>query len=79
MSDEKSNFENEMMLFNILSMMQTPPQLHVWNVKYADKNGNIYNIRYSTATKDEAIRLFRSEQDKGDVIKSIRKVREKHV
>lgn len=79
MIDEKDTFEKEMTLLELLCIMQPHPKLHVWNVKYTDKNGDVHYVRYTTATRDEAIRLFRSEQDHGDVIKSVRKVKNNDV
>ena len=51
-------------------------EIHLWDVSYTDKYGNKQCVRYCARTEEEAKRLFRSEQEHGDVLEGIRKVRE---
>lgn len=51
-------------------------EMHLWDVRYTDKYGNKQCVRYCARTEDEAKRLFRSEQERGEVLESIRKVKD---
>lgn len=73
LQSEIESIKLEMMLHEI-ACKAAEPELHLWNVRYADKNGKKHSVRYCTATKYEAERLFNSERDAGDIILSIRKV-----
>ena len=49
--------------------------MKLWEVQYTDKYGNKQRVRYCATTKDGAASLFRSEQQKGEVLKSIKEVK----
>jgi hypothetical protein len=45
--------------------------MKLWDVTYRDVNGNRHVVRYCTVSKSDAIRLFKSEQERGDVFEGI--------
>ena len=51
--------------------------MKLWDVRYADAHGNKQLVRYCAVSKDDAMRLFKSEQQRGEVLESITRHRER--
>ena len=57
--------------------MFSEKDMKLWNVRYTDANGNKQLVRYCAVSKSDAMRLFKSEQERGDVLESITEHRER--
>lgn len=53
--------------------------MKLWDVRYTDSNGNKQLVRYCAVSKSDALRLFKSEQERGEVLESITEHRERKV
>ena len=52
-------------------------KMKLWDVRYTDAHGNKQCVRYCAVSEEHTKRLFRSEQERGEVLESIEKVKDK--
>ena len=57
--------------------MFSEKKMKLWDVRYKDANGNKHLVRYCAVSKSDAMRLFKSEQERGDVFESITEHKER--
>ena len=53
--------------------------MKLWDVCYTDKYGNRQLVRYCAVSKSDAMRLFKSEQERGEVLKSITEYKKREI
>lgn len=52
-------------------------KMKLWDIRYTDAHGNKQLVRYCAISKTEALRLFKSEQQRGEVLECITEHRER--